>query len=56
MARLGSIEGDDEDVYQTFFEENTKDEHVLISPQFIMRMHIEKTEAAWTKIYFQSKS
>lgn len=48
------VEGDEEG--QALFKDHIYHEGVLINSQFILRMHEEKAEAAWTEIRFESKS
>lgn len=39
---LESVGGDEEEAYQTLFEDNNDDEGMLINPKFILRMRMEK--------------
>lgn len=50
------MEGDAEEVYQTLFEDNYKGGVVLISSRFILRLHVEKDEATWTKFVSKPQS
>lgn len=46
------FEGDKE-VYQTLFKDNSECEGILISPLSILRICVEKAEAAWSTINFE---
>lgn len=53
LGAIAPLKGDDE-AYQTLFE--TMGEGLLISPRSLLGMHVEKAEAAWLAIHFESKS
>lgn len=55
MLLFKSVEGDDEEVYQTLCEDNSEGEGALISSWSIRWMCIKKAEVAWTEIRFESK-
>lgn len=55
-ASFKSVEGDEEDTYQTLFKDNNEGKGVFISLTSILRMCVEKDDATWTEIGFESKS
>lgn len=48
-APFESVRGDNKEVNKTLFKDSNEGEGVLISPRSILRMSMEKAEAAWTK-------
>lgn len=50
-----SIEGDEDDVYQSLFDDDREGEGVLIDTRSILRMCLKKARVVWI-IRFESKS
>lgn len=50
-----SFEGDGE-AYQTLFEDNSEGDDIFSSPWSLLRMCVEKAEAAWSAICIESRS